>query len=50
MKTWTIAALLTGFFVVPLFVHKLKGPPKNEQSRSDQRYSIDDLIADQPID
>lgn len=49
MKNWTIAALLTGMIIAPLMILRRKVRPADEQIRFDQRYAIDDLIADQPI-
>ena len=49
MKIWTIAALLTGMLVGSLIIRGRKNHPANKGLSPEQLYSIDDLIADQPM-
>jgi len=49
MKSWTMAALFAGFLAIPFVIHRLGIRLPNKQHQSDRRYSIDDLILDQPI-
>lgn len=47
MKTWTFAAFLTGILLVPFIVRRRNNSGSIEKLSTDQRYTIDDLIADQ---
>jgi uncharacterized membrane-anchored protein YhcB (DUF1043 family) len=49
MKVWTLAALLAGMLVGSLVMRGRKHQPASKRSFPDQLYSIDDLIADQPM-
>jgi hypothetical protein len=49
MKSWSMAALFAGILAVPLVIQHLRNCLPKNRHQSDRRYSIDDLIVDQPI-
>jgi len=49
MKSWSMAALFAGILAVPLVIQHLRNRLAMNGHQSDRRYSIDDLIVDQPI-
>ena len=49
MKTWSIAALVTGMILVPFVLRKLKNEEPALQTNQDVLYDIDEFISDQEL-
>ncbi|MBI4546596.1 MAG: hypothetical protein HY707_01345 [Ignavibacteriae bacterium] len=49
MKTWTIAAFVTGLVLIPWIVKKFRRGPLPIQTDPNKRYDIEEFITDQEL-
>jgi hypothetical protein len=50
MKLFTVAGLIAGIAIVAYVTHRaVKGTARQNREASDERYTIEDLLADQEV-